>query len=231
MIESPGPPGHHHLHLFQDHRWAVAGAALMYAAAAALFLTVAFDAGLEAIQPIDDWWLDRMLDIENGVLTTITKALDILGGAFVIWPIRVTVVTYLAVVRRWALFTTFVVITVIAEVSIGLFKALYDRPRPEDSLVETSGSAFPSGHATATAATAIALVIVLLPPGEHRRVWEVRAGLFAFAMALSRTYLRAHWLSDVAAGALLGAATAIGVAALVHIVRVRMHLAGDESTG
>jgi undecaprenyl-diphosphatase len=69
--------------------------------------------------------------------------------------------------------------------------------------------------------TAVILVIVLISPGEHRRAWEVRAGLIAFVMALSRTYLRAHWLTDVVAGALLGAATALAVAAAVQMVRGR----------
>ena len=38
-------------------------------------------------------------------------------------------------------------------------------------------------------------------------------------MALSRVYLRAHWLSDVAAGVLLGAGVALGCAGLVTEVR------------
>ncbi len=42
------------------------------------------------------------------------------------------------------------------------------------------------------------------------------AAAFAVLMALSRVYLRAHWLSDAAGGAALGAAVAIGAAALVH---------------
>ena len=67
----------------------------------------------------------------------------------------------------------------------------------------------------------MALVIILLAPGEHRRAWEVRAGVFAFVMALSRTYLRAHWLTDVVAGALLGAALALTVGATVQMVRRR----------
>jgi undecaprenyl-diphosphatase len=111
--------------------------------------------------------------------------------------------------------------TPVVELAIGPLKGLYDRPRPPDPLVETSGPAFPSGHATAGAATAIALVIVLLPPGEHRRVWELRAAGFAFVMALSRTYLRAHWLTDAVAGALLGAALALTVAAAVQALRRR----------
>ena len=39
---------------------------------------------------------------------------------------------------------------------------------------------------------------------------------FVVVMALSRVYLRAHWLTDVAAGAALGAAVAIFRAAIMH---------------
>jgi undecaprenyl-diphosphatase len=88
-------------------------------------------------------------------------------------------------------------------------------------LIGTSGASFPSGHAIAAAVTAVGLVIVLLPPGAARWKWEARAVAFAFVMALSRVYLRAHWLSDVVAGALLGAALALGWPALLQTVRGR----------
>jgi undecaprenyl-diphosphatase len=191
----------------------------MYLSAAVLFGIVAIDADL--LQPVDGAWRDAMVAIENGAVVTLAKALDVVGGVFVIWPLRVVVAGYLTIARRWWLLATWGAVTVLAELAIGPLKAIYDRPRPPESLVETSNSAFPSGHATAGAATAVALVMVLLPPGEHRRVWEVRAGIFAFVMALSRTYLRAHWLSDVVAGALLGAALALTVGSAVQIIRRR----------
>jgi undecaprenyl-diphosphatase len=87
--------------------------------------------------------------------------------------------------------------------------------------VETTGASFPSGHSIAVAALAISLVIVLLAPGAERRVWEVRAGGFAFLMAMSRPYLRAHWLTDAVAGLLLGAATALVLAAGSDALRAR----------
>jgi undecaprenyl-diphosphatase len=104
---------------------------------------------------------------------------------------------------------------------IGSLKAAYDRPRPPGSLISTSGASFPSGHAIAGAVTAVGLVLVLLPPGRARWRWEARAIAFSFLMALSRVYLRAHWLSDVVAGALLGGALALGWPSLLQSVRSR----------
>lgn len=195
----------------------------MYLAAALVFALVGFGATLDRVQGIDDWWHDTMVTLEHPAVTVVARALDVIGGAFVTWPLRVGLALYLGVKRRWALLTTWVAAAAISEVAIGVLKASYDRPRPPDALVVTSGASFPSGHATAAAATVVALVIVLFVPGEHRRAWEVRAAGFAFVMALSRSYLRAHWLSDVIAGALLGAATAIAVASLVHVIRVGRH--------
>jgi undecaprenyl-diphosphatase len=45
--------------------------------------------------------------------------------------------------------------------------------------------------------------------------------IFTSVMALSRVYLRAHWLSDTVAGALLGAGLALGWPALLMAVRSR----------
>jgi undecaprenyl-diphosphatase len=64
-------------------------------------------------------------------------------------------------------------------------------------------------------------VLVLAAPGPSRWRWEVRAVVFGAAMALSRVYLRAHWLSDTLAGALLGAGLALGFPALLMAVRER----------
>ena len=80
--------------------------------------------------------------------------------------------------------------------------------------MDVLGYSFPSGHATAGAATAVALVLAFFPPGPRRRKWEWIAVGFAFLMAMSRVYLHAHWFSDVVAGVLLGSGIALGAAAL-----------------
>lgn len=217
MIRDPGD--HHHLHLFEDHRWAVAGAALLYLLAGALFVIMALDD--TALQPLDDWWRERMVAGEAAWITVLAKVLDVLGGAFVTWPLRIGVAIFLGMRKYWVLFCFWIGTVLVSEVAIGVMKGAYDRPRPPGSLVETTGASFPSGHSVAVAVTGLALVIVLLAPGPHRRIWEIRAGLFAFVMAASRSYLRAHWLTDVLAGLLLGAATALALGAIADEFRKR----------
>jgi membrane-associated phospholipid phosphatase len=157
-------------------------------------------------------WMD---DIRNGVLTLLARFLNVLGGGMVTIPLRVAVAVWLAFRTRWRAFATWVITWAAAELILSAAKAFFHRGRPPLPLVEVVGFSFPSGHAVAGAATAVALVLVLLPPGQARRRWEFVAIGFAFVMALSRVYLNAHWFSDVVAGVLLGAGVALGSAGLV----------------
>jgi undecaprenyl-diphosphatase len=121
----------------------------------------------------------------------------------------VVISLWLAVRRQWLRLSSFVAAVVTSELCIGPIKAIVDRPRPVGGLVVTSGSSFPSGHATAGAVTAMGLVIVLTGPGRRRIHWFVAATVFAATMAVSRTYLGVHWLSDVVAGACFGVGWAL----------------------
>lgn len=206
---------HHHPRLFDDHRWAVIAAIGLYVAAAAVMLLVAID--IDSVQSIDVSWFDAMVAIEVGPATFLAKIFNVVGSTWFTLPIRLVLTGYLWSKRRFEQLTVWVVAWVLSDVMVQSLKALYDRARPPDGLVSTTNASFPSGHAIAGAVTAVTLVIVFLPAGAHRRIWEIVAGVFAFLMALSRTYLRAHWLSDVVAGALMGTATAIAVAAVVHL--------------
>ena len=116
---------------------------------------------------------------------------------------------FLALRRRWWHLAAFAAAVILSELLIGPLKGAYDRPRPPGSLVATSGGSFPSGHAVAASVTVIAAVIALVPPGRQRKLWGAVAVAFAILMGLSRAYLAAHWLSDAAAGRLLGTSCAL----------------------
>jgi membrane-associated phospholipid phosphatase len=172
-----------------------------------------------AVQAVDDavWrWAGA---VRNRPTTAVAVGLSWLGSAWVNWPLRVAALLLLAWRRHWLRLTAFALAVLTSEVLIGTVKAAVDRPRPPGSLIATSAAAFPSGHAIASAVTAVGLVLVLVPPGPGRWRWEVRAVAFAAVMALSRVYLRAHWLSDTVAGGLLGAALALGWPAVLLALR------------
>jgi membrane-associated phospholipid phosphatase len=86
-------------------------------------------------------------------------------------------------------------------------KYLVERARPDfNQLTGFAGTSFPSGHATAAAATfaAIALVTTRRRPQRSK---VLAAGLAAGGAAMvgaTRVLLGVHWFSDVVAGLLLG---------------------------
>jgi undecaprenyl-diphosphatase len=161
-------------------------------------------------------WMD---DIRNEPLTLLARFLNILGSGVVTIPLRVLVAAWLTLRRRWRALGAWLMTWAAAEIVLAGAKGFYHRGRPPGSLVEIIGSSFPSGHAVAAAATAVAIVLVLWPTGPARQRWEIAAIAFAFVMAFSRVYLRAHWLSDVVAGVLLGTGVAVGAAGVATEVR------------
>ncbi|HEY5873793.1 MAG TPA: phosphatase PAP2 family protein [Ilumatobacteraceae bacterium] len=173
------------------------------------------------LQPVDDRWLDAMVDVRTNWLTDIAGVLSVLGGPYVMFPLRLLVTAGLALQRRWLQLGAWVGAIVTSELCIGPLKALIDRPRPPFPLHETSSASFPSGHAIAASVTALGLVVVLHPPVRKRTRWTVVAATFAALMALSRTYLAVHWLSDVMAGLCFGVGWALVWPAALELIRGR----------
>ena len=84
------------------------------------------------------------------------------------------------------------------------------RPPPDWWHVPASGYGFPSGHATAAAATWGA-VAHAVPLGSARRRWGVAAAVIGL-VAVSRIALGVHFLADVIAGVGVGVAFLAAVA-------------------
>lgn len=191
----------------------------------AVALGMTLVAGMSSVSPpwqrVDDRWLSWMAEIRTPWLTSVAKVMSRLGGPYVTFPLRIVVVAVLAIQRRWLQLGAFVGATVSAELCIGPVKALIDRPRPVTSLVDSSGSSFPSGHAIAGAVTSFGLVVVFKHASARRLVFIGGAAAFAGLMAVSRTYLAVHWLSDVVAGVCIGTGMALVWPATLELVRAR----------
>ncbi|RIX27884.1 phosphatase PAP2 family protein [Amnibacterium setariae] len=102
--------------------------------------------------------------------------------------------------RRTAL--GFAVAAALDEVLITALKLLDQRPGPSGALFEDRGS-FPSGHTGYAAVVAVVLALTARRPATR-----VAALALIPVMAVSRTVVDAHWLTDTIAGAACGAAVA-----------------------
>jgi undecaprenyl-diphosphatase len=207
--------------MISDVRRALRVSGFLLAAVAVLTVMVWWTPARAALQWVDDGFLQVMEWLRFGPVVKVAEGLAFLGGVWCTWVIRGLVAAVLVRRRHWVHLTAFVLAVMTSEVLIGVLKGAFDRARPVGSLIATSGASFPSGHAIAAAVTSVGLVIVLVPAGHTRWRWEMHAAFYASLMALSRTYLGAHWLSDVVAGGLLGSAIAIGWPAALAWLRVR----------
>ena len=194
---------------------------------AVLFVVAADHGALSHIQRLDDSWLRLMISGRAAPITVVAKVFNVLGLAYVTLPVRIAIAGYLAFRRQWWHLAAFAAAVLLSEILIGPVKAAYDRARPPESLVATSGASFPSGHSIAASVTVFAAVIALVPAGRRRVAWGLAAAGFAMVMGLSRAYLGAHWLSDAVAGLLLGTSCALVTAVLVdRVQRGRRHRPG-----
>jgi membrane-associated phospholipid phosphatase len=209
--------------LLQDHPLAMRVAGALWILSALLFLALAVPALADRVQSVDGAIHRWAVSAEWDPAVYVAKAFGFLGSAWVTSPLMVVIAAWLAWRRRWEALATWVSAMAISQVLIGPTKDLYARSRPPLSLVATTGWSFPSGHAVAAATITLGAVIVLVTAGPRRRNLELLAAAFAVVMAISRVYLRAHWPSDAAAGLALGAAIAIGCAAIVHRIDAHRH--------
>ncbi len=88
------------------------------------------------------------------------------------------------------------------------FKAVFERARPNVMhLTYATGYSMPSGHALG-ATMFYGLIILFITPiikdKKYRRLVQILLAILIGLIALSRVYLRVHYLSDVLAGLSLG---------------------------
>jgi undecaprenyl-diphosphatase len=160
----------------------------------------------------------RRPPLDLALLDAVHSAIpDALGGlllrVYQLSGIHVTGVLVLAVVillvwkRFWAELVCFLVGTggIVLFVDRWL-KPLFDRRRPSGRLLEDiTGRSFPSGHAAGSVVFYF-LTCCLLSAHypQLRRPLFLLSSVWVGLVWLSTLYCRAHWLSDIAAGAALG---------------------------
>ncbi len=201
--------------LVRDRRLALWVALVAWAVAGAVSLAVAVQGSAVWLQSIDDRVYAFVVENEVGSLVWLGEFLGVFGSLLVMAPLMIGVAVFLGVKRRWSALTIWISAVVVSQLVSVTMKNLYGRPRPPLPLVETTSFSFPSGHAITGAVFAIGVMIVLVPPARRTPVAWVVAIIYIAAMAWSRVYIRAHWLSDVTAGVAIGTAVVVSAALLI----------------
>jgi undecaprenyl-diphosphatase len=182
--------------------------------------------GHDEVYRVDPHVLTFVLAHRVGWLTALFKVVTWFGSTAVLIPLAVVVGGYFLVRRHdWHPGAALAAALGGAVALHDIVNPLVGRPRPPAStwIGHYSGFAFPSGHATQSAAV-FGMLAIVWPAG---RPWKVKAGLWSAATLIagvvgaSRIYLGAHWLTDVLGGFALGAAWLSLVVTMALSLRIR----------
>ena len=168
--------------------------------------------------------------IRNDMLVDVAKLVTSLGAFPTVAALVLGTAVLLVVRKRYAEALVLVVGLALVFVAVNVTKDAITRERPGGSFVDTSGDAYPSGHAAyATAWIAVAVALT-------RQLRLVTSGVLVFialgiaaAVGVSRVYLRAHWASDVLGGWGLGVGIFATLGALALVVEYIRHNMGEQA--
>ena len=178
------------------------------AAVALLALTLAVLAHLRPLVSVDGaiseaalhtalghpWWRSTMAAVTMTGSTAVLGPIAAAGCLVLLWRRRLRAACFVALT-----------LPVTLAIRLLLVNAIH-RARPVDQLAPAAGWSFPSGHTTASAATALIVVLVCWSLVRRRSIRVVVAGLaggWAVVVGISRVALVVHWPSDVLGGWLL----------------------------
>lgn len=192
----------------------LAGACLLLAFAV---LAVCMGVAPGMFQPLDDGWNAFMEDVRSDAVVQASLVFNAVGGGWIaVYVLPLILAIIAGLLRGWRVGIVVIVALAASAGVVQLIKHLIGRARPLDLLVPSDFGSFPSGH-TANAATVAVVLLLILP-----RVAALIVGIaWTVLMALSRTVLSVHWLTDTVGGALLGAGIALLVVGIFASWAVR----------
>lgn len=169
---------------------------------------------------IDNSVLDQLhrYTVEHPAFATAMKAMSTAGSAAVYLTGFAFVVAWLLYRRRPRL-ATFAIMTVLGSAVLNaVVKRIVQRARPvvADPAITATGLGFPSGHAQSSVVTYATLLLLFWSAMRSvwRRVAVAVAAVMVLGIGLSRVALAVHYVSDVLAGYVLGAAWVVAMVAV-----------------
>jgi undecaprenyl-diphosphatase len=177
---------------------------------------------------IDTAWNSLLVQNASPFLTGFSRVMDFSGGGWIgVIAVPILGAIALLILRRPWSAVFFIAAEAASAAAVQVLKHLFGRARPEDIIVLSDFGSFPSGH-VANAATLATAAFILFP-----RLWVAIIGIaWVLFMALSRTLLHAHWVSDTLGGALVGVGVVLILAGLFAplLARERPDAAGTTAS-
>ena len=175
--------------------------------------------GWSPLLSVDEGARDELNSVarSSGGFVDAMETLSAIGSTLVYLVLFAAVAVWLLTQRRPRL-AAFVAVTTLGSWGLNsLVKLAVDRARPvlPDPVAEAPGLSFPSGHAQAAIVGYAVLALVFLPllRGVWRTLAIVLAVVMVAAIGFSRVALGVHFVSDVIAGYVLGAAWTVAMVA------------------
>lgn len=180
--------------------------------------------GEPAFNGVDTGWQAYTFTLHSPFWDNVNVVLNALGYVGVLVLHAILAIALLLRQRPMAaLFAAASGITVLALTQLA--KAVVGRDRPEGAKVLSDTGSYPSGHVSATTAFLVVVTVLI------GRWWmTVLAAIGVAAMMFSRTYLSAHWLSDVLGGACLATGTVLFLWWLMRDICTRENAQLDGTT-
>ncbi len=169
---------------------------------------------LEGLQSLHTPWADNLMVLISG-----------LAGPWELTALLLAVLVLLLWQRQFQAALHWLAAAGFCVVAVALLKYGMRIPRPEIVAGAAESYSFPSGHTLWATVIYGFLAVMLAPLATPRWRWMPYslAGLITVAVAFSRLYLGAHWLSDILASIALGVAwvSALGIAYRRHSAKER----------
>ncbi len=177
-----------------------------------LFVKLASEVREQETLEFDDAVLSSIHGMSNFFLDAFMPAATDIGGVVGVVALSFIMVA-LFIYKNEQRRALMLAITVAGAAGINLMlKSVFERARPDlwDTLVREPGFSFPSGHAMASAALGMAIVVALWD--SRWRWWALAAAtLYILFVGFSRLYLGVHYPTDIFAGWLVSGAWVMAV--------------------
>ncbi|HIH31372.1 TPA: phosphatase PAP2 family protein [Candidatus Woesearchaeota archaeon] len=149
---------------------------------------------------LDKLFLKLMITLQNDFFIILFSIITMIGNLE--WFISLALIILIILILRNKKIYSYIAALFVSAILSYVLKWIISRPRPFEflqipSIINTSMSSFPSGHALVIF-TMLAFLIMNFPRYKYW-FWSI-----AVLVAFSRIYLGVHYLSDVIAGAFLG---------------------------